>query len=132
MVNCPCPSIQSLAPLGPLCQVLGRTFSENGGGYATFDGRTFSIRALTRFSFDFAVRPPLADGLILLYGRNTTPINDFFWIAVEIYQSRLRFQLRETILEATNTSLNASTWYHVEYQVCCLLSNKTLSTMCNF
>lgn len=117
LTNCPCSSVQSLAPVGPFCQVLGRTFNENGGGFATFDGRAFSNRAPTRFSFDFAVRPPLTDGLILLYGRNTTLVNDFFWTAVEIYQSRLRFQFRDTILDATNTNLNASTWYHVEYQV---------------
>ncbi|CAF5001185.1 unnamed protein product, partial [Rotaria sp. Silwood1] len=40
----------------------------------------------------------------------------FFWTAIEIYQSRLRFHFRDTILDATNTVLNASTWYHVEYQ----------------
>ncbi|CAF4709786.1 unnamed protein product [Rotaria sp. Silwood2] len=38
----------------------------------------FPNRAPTRFSFDFATRPPIIDGLILLYGRNTTPINDIF------------------------------------------------------
>ncbi|CAF1461191.1 unnamed protein product, partial [Rotaria sordida] len=113
---CPCTSLQTYAPLGPYCQVLGRTFNENGGGYAVYDGRTFSNRAPTRFSFDFAVRSPITDGLILLYGRNTTPINDFFWTAIEVYQSRLRFHFRDTILDATNTVLNASTWYHVEYQ----------------
>jgi hypothetical protein len=116
-VYCPCTSVQAYAPLGPYCQVLGRTFNDNGGGYATFDGTTFSNRAPTRFAFDFAMRPPVTDGLILLYGRNTTPIDDFFWTAIEIYQSRLRFHFRNTILDATNTNLNASTWYHVEYQV---------------
>ncbi|CAF1399455.1 unnamed protein product [Rotaria sp. Silwood1] len=113
----PCTSLQTYAPLGPYCQVLGRTFNENGGGYAVFDGTTFSNRAPTRFSFDFAVRPPVTNGLILFYGRNTTPINDFFWTAIEIYQSRLRFRFRDTILDASSTTLNASAWYHVEYQV---------------
>ncbi|CAF1538150.1 unnamed protein product, partial [Rotaria sordida] len=47
---CPCTSLQTYAPLGPYCQVLGRTFNENGGGYAVYDGRTFSNRAPTRFS----------------------------------------------------------------------------------
>ena len=108
--------MQSLAPVGPFCQVLGRTFNENGGGYATFDGAFFSNRAPTRFAFDFAARPPLTDGLILLYGRNNTPINDFFWTSVEIFQSKLRFRFRDSILDATDNVLNASTWYHVEYQ----------------
>jgi hypothetical protein len=98
------------------CQVLERTFNRNGG-YAVFDGISFSNRAPTRFSFDFAIQSPINDGLILLYGRNTTPINDFFWIAIEIYQLRLRFHFQDTILDATSTILNASTWYHVEYQV---------------
>lgn len=116
ITSCPCTSLQSLAPLGPFCQVLGRSFSENGGGYAAFSGTSFSNRAPTRFSFDFALRSPVTDGLILLYGRNTPPINDFFWTAIEIYQSRLRFRFRDTILDASNNPLNASTWYHVEYQ----------------
>jgi hypothetical protein len=116
--NCPCTSLQSLAPLGPLCQVLGRTFNANGGGFAAYDGRVFSNRAPTRFAFDFAARAPLTDGLILLYGRNAPPIDDFFWTAVEIFQSKLRFHFRDTRIEASNTVLNASTWYHVEYQVC--------------
>ena len=116
LTSCPCTSLQNLAPLGPFCQVLGRTFSENGGGFAAFSGTSFSNRAPTRFSFDFALRSPVTDGLLLLYGRNTPPINDFFWTAIEIVQSRLRFHFRETILDASNNPLNASTWYHVEYQ----------------
>ncbi|CAF2958903.1 unnamed protein product [Rotaria sp. Silwood2] len=116
LTYCPCTSLQSYGPLGPYCQVLGRTFNENGGGYAVYDGTALSNRAPTRFSFDFAIRPPVTDGLILLYGRSTIPINDFFWTAIEIYQSKLRFHFRDTILDATTTTLNASTWYHVEYQ----------------
>lgn len=116
LTSCPCTSLQALAPLGPFCQVLGRTFSENGGGYAAFSGTSFSNRAPTRFSFDFALRSPVTDGLILLYGRNIPPINDFFWTAIEVFQSRLRFHFRDTILDASNNPLNASTWYHVEYQ----------------
>ena len=117
LTYCPCTSLQIYAPLGPYCQVLGRTFNENGGGYAVFNGSFFSNRAPTRFSFDFAIRSPVTDGLILLYGRSTPPINDFFWTAIEKYQSRLRFHFRDTILNTTSTALNASTWYHVEYQV---------------
>ncbi|CAF3632426.1 unnamed protein product [Rotaria socialis] len=116
LTYCPCTSLQSLAPLGPYCQVLGRSFNENGGAYAVYSGATFSNLAPTRFSFDFAIQPPIADGLILLYGRNTTPVNDFFWTAVEIYQSQLRFQFRDTMLTVSDITLNASTWYHVEYQ----------------
>ena len=116
LTYCPCSSLQSYAPLGPYCQVLGRSFNENGGGYAVFDGAKFSNRAPTRFSFDFAVRSPVIDGLILLYGRNTPSVNDFFWNAIEIYQTKLRFHFRETIVDASNQILNASTWYHVEYQ----------------
>lgn len=117
LTYCPCTSLQSLAPLGPYCQVLGRTFSSNGGAYAVFDGASFSNRAPTRFAFDFAVQSPLSDGLILLYGRNSTPVNDFFWTAIEIYQSKLRFQFRDRMVYAADTTLNESTWYHVEYQV---------------
>ena len=117
LTYCPCTSLQSLAPLGPFCQVLGITFNENGGGYVAFDGTDFSNLAPTRFSFDFAIRAPINDGLLLLYGRNITPINDYFWTAIEIYQSRLRFHFRDIILDAINSNLNASTWYHVEYQV---------------
>ena len=127
-ISCPCTSLQSYAPLGPFCQVLGRTFNANGGGYATFDSTAFSNRAPTRFSFDFAARSPLTDGLILLYGKNTTLINDFFWTSIEIYQSKLRFRFRDTILDAINTNLNASTWYHVEYQVSLLFFKIILNT----
>ena len=104
-------------PLGPCCEVLGRTFDENGGGYAVYPGATFSNFPPARFSFDFALRLLISDGLILLYGRNSTPIDDFFWLAVEIYQSQLRFHFRDSILLADSTELNASTWYHVECQV---------------
>ncbi|CAF4697711.1 unnamed protein product, partial [Rotaria sp. Silwood2] len=38
LTYCPCTSLQTYAPLGPYCQVLGTTFNENGGGYAVFDG----------------------------------------------------------------------------------------------
>ncbi|CAF4080228.1 unnamed protein product [Rotaria sp. Silwood1] len=41
LTYCPCISLQTYAPLGPYCQVLGRTFNENGGGYAVFDGEFF-------------------------------------------------------------------------------------------
>jgi hypothetical protein len=116
LTYCPCTSLQAYAPLGPFCQVLGITFNANGGGYAVFPGTSFTNRAPTRFSFDFAIRAPITDGLILLYGRNTTPINDFFWTSIEIYQSKLRFRFRDTILDASSSNLNASTWYHVEYQ----------------
>ncbi|CAF3869414.1 unnamed protein product [Adineta steineri] len=116
LTYCPCTSLQAYAPLGPYCQVLGRTFNNNGGSYAVYDGSSFSNEAPTRFSFDFASRSPLTDGLILLYGRNTTPVNDFAWTSIEIYQSKLRFRFRDTILDAASTTLNASTWYHVEYQ----------------
>ncbi|CAF1053785.1 unnamed protein product [Adineta ricciae] len=113
---CPCTSLQAYAPLGPYCQVLGRTFRENGGGYAVFDGMYFSNQAPTRFSFDFALRSPVVDGLILLYGKNTTDVNGFFWTSAEIFNSKLRLRFRDQILDATNTVINASTWYHVEFQ----------------
>ena len=96
--------------------VLGRTFIGNGDSYAVFSGTLFSNLGPTRFSFDFVGQSPLTDGLILLYGRNTMPINDFFWIAIELYQSQLRFHFRDTIFVTSSLILNASTWYHVEYQ----------------
>jgi hypothetical protein len=112
-----CSLLQKYAPLGPYCEVLGRTFNGNDGGYAVFIGSSFSNIAPTRFSFDFIVKEPLNDGLILLHGRNTPPINNYFWIAFEIYQSKLRFHFRGNIRNISNTIINASTWYHVEYQV---------------
>lgn len=96
--------------------VLGRTFTGNSNSYAVFNGTLFSNLAPTRFSFDFASQSPLTNGLILLYGLDTVPINDFFWIAIELYQSRLRFHFRDRILDTSNLVLNASTWYHIEYQ----------------
>ncbi|CAF3240115.1 unnamed protein product [Rotaria sp. Silwood2] len=70
LTYCPCTSLQTYAPLGPYCQVLGTTFNENGGGYAVFDGEF-------------------------------------------VFKS---FHFRATILDATSTTLNALTWYHIEYQ----------------
>ena len=96
--------------------VLGRTFTGDGNSYAIFNGTQFSSLAPTRFSFDFIGQSPLTDGLILLYGLNTVPIDDFFWIAIELYQSQLRFHFREFTFYPSNLTLNASTWYHVEYQ----------------
>ncbi|CAF1128287.1 unnamed protein product, partial [Didymodactylos carnosus] len=112
---CPCTALQSYAPLGPYCEVLGRTFNANGGGYASFSGSAISNLSPTRFSFDFASRSPLRNGLLLLYGKNTPSVDDYFWTAIEIYNSQLRFHFGETISD-TNRALNASTWYHVEYQ----------------
>jgi hypothetical protein len=110
-----CSSLQKYAPLGPYCEVLGRTFNEKYGDYAVFaDTSNFDP---TSFSFDFIVREPIVDGLILLYGRNTPPINDYFWIAIEIDQLKLRFQFRDIILEVANVTLNTLKWYHVDYQV---------------
>ena len=114
---CTSTSLPFYGPRGPCCEILGRTFDESGGGYATYAGTSFSTLAPTRFSFDFAVRTSAIDGLILLYGRNTTPVNEFFWISIEIYQSQLKFHFREKPFIANNSNINASTWYHVEYQV---------------
>jgi hypothetical protein len=114
-----CPSTSSLpyGPIGPCCEILGRTFDENGGGYARYSSARFSSFAPARFSFDFALRTLIPNGLILLYGRTSPPINDFFWIAIEIYQSRLRFHFRETIIDADRSILIEATWYHIECQV---------------
>jgi hypothetical protein len=89
---------------------------------------SFSNLAPTRFSFDFAVRTSVIDSLILLYGRNTTPIDDFFWISIEIYQSYLKFRFREETFVADKTNISASTWYHVEYQVSSLFPPNELNT----
>jgi len=114
--DCTSKLLQYSGSLGPNCEVLGRTFDENGGGYAVYAGTTFSNFAPTRFSFDFVLRS-LTNSLILLYGRNSQPINDFFWIAIEIFESKLRFHFRDTKLIANETILKNSTWYHVECQV---------------
>ncbi len=112
-----CTFLQSYAPLGPYCEVLGRSFRGSNEGYAVFVGSSFSNIAPTRFSFDFLIEEGLSNGLILLHGKNITPINDYFWIAIEIYQSKLRFHFREIIRDFSNILINSSTWYHIEYQV---------------
>ena len=81
-----------------------------------YDGRKFSNLAPTRFSFDFLVPSPIRDGLILLYGKNLPSINDFFWIAIEIFESKLQFYFRDTKINVIET-IDPSTWYHVECQV---------------
>ncbi len=115
--DCSSTSLQSYGPLGPYCEVLGRVFDGNGEGYATYAGTSFSNFAPTRFSLDFVLRSPIANGLILLYGRNVPPIDEFFWIAIEIDQLKLKFHFRDTIFIANESELNSSIWYHVEYQV---------------
>ncbi|CAF4265243.1 unnamed protein product [Rotaria magnacalcarata] len=117
--HCPCTSLQSLAPLGPYCEVLGLTFSSSGGGsYAVFDGTKFSNLAPARFSFDFTIPDSSTIGVILLYGLDTSPISDYFWIAVEIVSTRsLRFHFRDdTLTFDTVIMINASIWYHIEYE----------------
>ncbi|CAF2072701.1 unnamed protein product [Rotaria magnacalcarata] len=117
--HCPCTSLQSLAPLGPYCEVLGLTFSSSGGGsYAVFDGTKFSNLAPARFSFDFTIQDSSTIGVILLYGLDTSPISDYFWIAVEIVSTRsLRFHFRDdTLTFDTVIMINASIWYHIEYE----------------
>ncbi|CAF3111050.1 unnamed protein product [Rotaria sp. Silwood2] len=116
LTYCSSISLLSYGSIGPCCEILGRTFNQYGGGYAIYAGTRFSNQAPARFSFDFIVRSPIIDGLILLYGRNSRPINDFFWIAIEIYQRRLRFHFRNIIPNITKPILNPSTWYHVECQ----------------
>ena len=112
-----CTSLQNYAPLGPYCEVLGRTFNGNDGGYAVFIESSFSNIAQTRFALDFLVEKSFSNGLILLHGRNTTPINNYFWIAIEIYQSKVRFHLRGIIRGTSHILINPSIWYHIEYQV---------------
>lgn len=104
-------------PVGPCGEVLGRTFDNSGQGYAVFAGGTFSNLPPSRLSFDFLLQSPIADGLILLYGRNTTAFNDFLWMAVEVYQSTVRFQFQGGPPVVAEINLTASTWHHVEYQV---------------
>ncbi|CAF4544432.1 unnamed protein product [Rotaria socialis] len=115
---CPCTSLQFLAPLGPYCEVLGATFSSSGGSYAVFDGTKFSNLAPARFSFDFTIPDSSTIGVILLCGLDTSPISDYFWIAVEIVSTRrLRFHFRDdTLTFDTVIMINASIWYHIEYQ----------------
>jgi hypothetical protein len=110
-------SLSSGGSTGPCGEKLVRTFNGNDGGYARFNNTKFSNFAPTRFSFDFALQKMIPDGLILLYGRTSPPINNFSWMAIEISESKLRFRFREKIINATETVLNASTWYHVECQV---------------
>ncbi|UJR37810.1 hypothetical protein I4U23_030500 [Adineta vaga] len=104
-------------PIGPCSEILGRTFHANGQGYAIYNGSTFSNFHPTRLSFDFILQAPLNDCLILLYGRNAIEINDFFWMAVDIFQSTLRFHFRGAIQNAVGFNLTTSTWYHIEYQI---------------
>ncbi|CAF0991670.1 unnamed protein product [Rotaria sp. Silwood1] len=116
LTYCSSISLLSYGTIGPCCEILGRTFNENGDGYAIYAGTRFSNIAPARFSFDFILRSPIIDGLILLYGRNLPPINDFFWIAIEIYQTKLKFHFRNTKIHTDKTILNPLTWYHVECQ----------------
>ncbi|CAF5111323.1 unnamed protein product, partial [Rotaria sp. Silwood1] len=116
-ISCPCTDVQSLGPLGTYCAVLGRTFLNTGNSYAVFDGTTFSNLAPARFSFDFIVPNKSTVGLLLLYGRETPPIDDYFWLAIELIDSsRLRFHFRDYPSFDTNLMIDASKWYHVEYQ----------------
>ncbi|CAF2615716.1 unnamed protein product [Rotaria sp. Silwood2] len=116
-ISCPCTDVQSLRPLGTYCAVLGRTFLNTGSSYTVFDGTTFSNLAPARFSFDFVVPNTPTVGLLLLYGRETPPIDDYFWLAIELVNSnRLRFHFRDQPSFDTNLVIDASKWYHVEYQ----------------
>ena len=119
---CSCTSLEVYQPLGRYCQVLGRVFDEGGGGYAQYSGESFSTLASAHFSFDFATQRPDVDGLILLYGKDTAPIDDFFWIAIEIQDSKLRFHFRGQSSVRFGPVLNASTSYYVQCQVMSLLS----------
>lgn len=110
-------SSSAYGAIGPYCEILGRLFDENGQGYARYAGTNFPNVVPARFSFDFAVRPKVLDGLILLYGKTSPPIGDFFWVAIDIYNSKLRFQFRNLPFILHGTDLNSSMWYHIECQV---------------
>jgi hypothetical protein len=97
-------------------------FDEGGGGYAQYSGESFSTLASAHFSFDFATRQPGVDGLILLYGKNSVPTDVFFWVAIEIHQSKLRFYFRGRPSALLGPVLKASTSYYVQCQVMSLLS----------
>ncbi|CAF3379935.1 unnamed protein product [Rotaria socialis] len=116
LTYCSSISLLSYGPIGPCCEILGRTFDENSGGYARYAGTKFSNIAPARFSFDFIVRSQIVDSLILLYGRNSSRADDFFWIAIEIYQEKLKFHFQNQMLDADRPILNSSIWYHVECQ----------------
>jgi hypothetical protein len=98
---------------------LGLVFTGHGDGYAVYDGVKFSNIAPTRFSFDFATQSITQNALLLLYGGDLPPENNFFWIATEIFQSKLIFHFRNTTFIASETVLNNSKWYYVECQVSC-------------
>ena len=98
---------------------LGLVFTGNGNGYAVYDGVKLSNVAPTRFSFDFVTQSVTQNALLLLYGGNLPPINNVFWIAIEISQSTLIFHFRNTTFIASATTLSNSKWYHVECQVSC-------------
>jgi hypothetical protein len=97
--------------------ILGLTFTGNGDGYAVYDGVKFSNVAPTRFSFDFVVQSVPRNALILFYGGNSSLAMNAFWIAIDIYQSKLRFHFQNTPFIANVNELNNSTWYHIECQV---------------
>lgn len=97
--------------------ILESIFDENNARYAEYDSTTFSSRVPTRFSFDFLVTTLPTDALILLYGRNSTPIDEFFWIAIEIVGLNLKFHFHNQHSLINNIELKISTWYHIECQV---------------
>lgn len=96
---------------------LEQAFGEKNNPYAEYDGTLFSSLPPTRFSFDFLVSSLPTLALVLLYGRNSAPINDFFWIAVEIVGKNLKFHFHDQSFPMNQTELNIATWYHVECQV---------------
>lgn len=97
--------------------ILEQTFGERNNPYAEYDAALFSNLPPTRFSFDFQVSSLPTRALVLLYGRNSAPINDFFWIAAEIVGSQFKFHFHDQSFLMNQTILSTSTWYHVECQV---------------
>ena len=87
------------------------------GGFAQYSGRDFSTTASAHFSFDFATQRPDVVSLILLYGRDSLPIDAFFWIAIEIQQSKLRFHFRGNSTPRLDPLILSRTSYHVQCQV---------------
>ena len=109
----------AISPSSPL--LLELTFDEKNLPYAEYNGTTFSTLAPTRFSFDFLVSSLPTNALVLLYGRNSIPIDEFLWIAVEILGSNLKFHFPNQQFLINDIELKSSTWYHVECQVDSLL-----------
>ncbi|CAF5049822.1 unnamed protein product, partial [Rotaria sp. Silwood1] len=77
LTYCPCISLQTYAPLGPYCQVLGRTFNENGGvTNSLISGLYPSLTQVDTFSG--CIRNVLSNGYYLDMSKALVSVNSYY------------------------------------------------------